>query len=105
MNVAVKTPIACQITRSRAIQSTRRGEYAVALNCTITNASEKTIAVSEIMPDAIEEPMAKAAPELTDDETPGSKCVSIRGNAKPPMKAISEYSMGMPQLGICTARR
>src|SRR5690349_21698348 len=100
MKVAVNTPIACQITRSLAIHRTRRGEYAVALNWTITNASEKTIAVREIMPDAIEEPMARAAAALITEDFPGSSSVSIRGNARPPMKAMSEYNNGMPQLGI-----
>ena len=55
MNVAQNTPTECQSTGSRAIQSTRRGEYAVALNCTMTKASEKTMPVSAIIPEAIEE--------------------------------------------------
>src|SRR5689334_14974458 len=100
MNVAVKTPIACQITRSFAIHSTRRGEYAVALNCTITKASENTIAVREIMPDAMAEPIASAAPELIGEETPGSNAVSSRGKVNPPTKASTVYTIGIPQFGI-----
>jgi hypothetical protein len=46
--------------RSRANQSTSRGEYAIALNCTITKAIAKTIPVSAIIPDAAAESRAWA---------------------------------------------
>jgi len=54
-NVAVKIPNECDSSGSRAIQSTSRGEYAVALNWTITNVSENTMPVRAIIPEAIEE--------------------------------------------------
>ena len=51
----MNVPNACASNGSRANQSTRRGEYAVALNCTITNVSENTTPVSAIIPEAIDE--------------------------------------------------
>src|SRR5581483_1909653 len=53
--VAVNTPMAWNTNGFRDIHSTRRGEYAVALNCTMTKTREKTIPVNVIMPAAIEE--------------------------------------------------
>jgi hypothetical protein len=50
--------------RSRANQSTSRGEYTIALNCAITKAMAKTIPVSAIMPEAAAERSAWA--EATD---------------------------------------
>ena len=50
------------MTADRASQTTSLGEYAVALNCTITNAMENTIAVRPIMPDAMAVRIASAAP-------------------------------------------
>jgi len=44
-----------RITGSRATHCTRRGEYALALNCTITKVNEKTMPVNAIIPEAIEE--------------------------------------------------
>ena len=54
-----------------ASQDTRRGEYAVALNCTITKASEKTSPVRGSMPEAMEESRLNAAPTLRSEERPG----------------------------------
>ncbi len=44
-----------------ASHDTRRGEYAVALNCTMTKAREKTRPVSGIIPEAMAESTAIAA--------------------------------------------
>jgi hypothetical protein len=45
-------PSAWEMSGSSASHRTRRGEYAVALNCTITNVSENTIADSVMVPAA-----------------------------------------------------
>jgi hypothetical protein len=51
-NVAQKTPSEWNSAWSRANQRTRRGEYAMALNCTMTKAMANTMPVSAIMPEA-----------------------------------------------------
>ena len=48
------------MTDDAASQATSRGEYATALNCTMTKASEKTRPVSGNMPEAIAESRARA---------------------------------------------
>src|SRR5205085_1779749 len=53
--VAVKVPIEWYISGSRAIQRTKRGEYATELNCTMTNTRENTIPVNVIIPVAMAE--------------------------------------------------
>ncbi|HEY7288596.1 MAG TPA: hypothetical protein VH583_02080 [Vicinamibacterales bacterium] len=59
--VAVKMPSECEINGLRATQRTSRGEYADALNCTVTKTSDKTIPVRTSIPEAIEEYTAVAA--------------------------------------------
>jgi len=84
----VKIPIECQMTGSREIQDTSRGEYATALNCTITNASEKTMPVSAIIPEVIDERIANATLLLIVDVTVRNRC-SSRGRIMPAGTAIA----------------
>ena len=56
----MKMPSECTMTEEPASHDTSRGEYAVALNWTITNASENTRPVSGSVPEAIAESTAKA---------------------------------------------
>jgi hypothetical protein len=56
----------------RANQSTRRGEYTIALNCTITKAMAKAMPVNAIIPEATAERHACAdvtdKPNVYDDK-------------------------------------
>ena len=71
MKVAVKMPSEWFMIAEPASQDTRRGEYAVAPNWTITKASEKTRPVSGIIPDAMAESTAMAAVAPAPDVSPG----------------------------------
>jgi hypothetical protein len=70
------------MTGDRASHITSRGEYAVALNCTITNATEKTIAVSAIMPEAIVDRITWAEPSENPSVRAGNRRASSRGSRK-----------------------
>ena len=83
MKVAVKTPRECPIIADPASHATRRGEYAVALNCTITKASEKTRPVSGNIPEAMADSRAIAALTLIGALRPGRKRASRRGTVRP----------------------
>jgi hypothetical protein len=48
-------PSACDVNGASASHNARRGEYAVAPNCTMTNVNEKTMADNVIVPDAMVE--------------------------------------------------
>ena len=79
----MNTPKPCDTTASRATHITRRGEYAVALNCTMTNARENTMPVRAIIPEAIAEPIAIPDATLMVETSSGRKRCSSRGNAIP----------------------
>ena len=55
----------------------------MALNCTITKASEKTSPVSGSVPEAMAESMAVAVPALIWAPSPGRKRASSRGTVSP----------------------
>ena len=82
------------MTADRASQTTSLGEYAVALNCTITNAMENTIAVRPIMPDAMAVRIASAAPGSMPTVRSGKKRRSSRGSARPTTTADIAYISG-----------
>ena len=75
----MKTPSEWLIMADPANHATRRGEYAVALNCTITKASEKTRPVRGSIPEAIAERRAIAGPAPIGATRSGRKAASKRG--------------------------
>ena len=79
----MNAPIACIIRGSRAIQGTRRGEYAAAPNCTMTKASAKTMPVSASMPEATDESIAIATAEVIGATRFGRYRCSNRGMPAP----------------------
>src|SRR5262249_14486999 len=85
-NVAMKTPRACAINGSPASHNESRGEYAVALNWIITNVRENTMAVSAIIPEAMEVYIAMAAGTLMSEMRCGAKA-STCGSNRPAMMA------------------
>jgi len=93
----VKIPSACEITGSCAIQATKRGEYAAALNCSITKVNEKTTLVRAIMPEAIAESIAVADAMLIAETSPGRTRPSSRGTVSPAASAAPAYNAGIPQ--------
>ena len=75
-------PSEWSITPEPANHDTSRGEYAVALNWTMTKASEKTRPVSGSVPDAIAESTA-IAPAVFPPVRSGRKRASSLGTRKP----------------------
>jgi hypothetical protein len=69
----------------------------VALNCTITKVNENTIAVRDIMPEAMEEKIAVAAETLSGDASPGKMRLSYLGNVSAAASATPAYNAGIPQ--------
>jgi hypothetical protein len=65
-------PMACITKGSRAIHETRRGEYAIAPNWTVTKARANTIPVRASMPEATEESMAIATGAVIGLNRPGN---------------------------------
>lgn len=79
MKVPVKIPREWFMIGEPASHETRRGEYAVALNCTITNASEKTRPVRGIIPEALADSTAIAAEAPASEVRSGRYRASRRG--------------------------
>src|SRR5215471_21734899 len=89
----------CHITGSRETHNTSRGEYATALNCTITKASEKTMPVNAIMPEVIEERSVNVTAALAEDVNSGRNPCSSLGRISPASSAIIAYHRGIAQSG------
>jgi hypothetical protein len=89
--VAVKIPRVCHITGSRAIHKDNRGEYAIALNCTITNASANTTPVRESMPVPTDPNSVSAEEILSPERRLGRRWCSSRGRVSPMMIATRAY--------------
>src|SRR5262249_29813494 len=87
------------MTGSRETHNTSRGEYATALNCTITNAREKTIPVNAIIPDVIDENRVSATDALTEAVSPGRSRCSTLGRINPATRAVTAYPRGIAHSG------
>src|SRR5262249_45675529 len=86
-------------TESRETHSTSRGEYATALNCTITNASENTIPVSAIIPEVIEANSVRATAALMEEVRSGKNLCSSLGKISPANRPLTAYHNGIAHSG------